>query len=67
MTTSASPAEVKARQGWDKISAVKNDRVFVIPFEERSVTLFSPRCADCCERTFLRWFHPELVPAEAPR
>jgi iron complex transport system substrate-binding protein len=67
MTTSASPAEVKARQGWDKISAVKNGRVFVIPFEERSVTLFSPRCADCCERTFLRWFHPELPTAEAPR
>jgi len=66
-TTSASPAEVMARQGWDKISAVQNGRVFVIPFEERSVTLFSPRCADCCGRTFLRWFHPELFPAEGPR
>jgi iron complex transport system substrate-binding protein len=66
-TASASPADVKARPGWDRMTAVRTGRVFVIPFEERSVTLFSPRCADCCERTFLRWFHPELFAEEAPR
>jgi ABC-type Fe3+-hydroxamate transport system substrate-binding protein len=65
--TSASPEEVKARPGWDRTTAVRTGRVFVIPFEERAVTLYSPRCAESCERTFLRWFHPELFAEQAPR
>jgi iron complex transport system substrate-binding protein len=62
--TSASPDEIRARQGWEKISAVRNGRIHVIPFAERAVTLYSPRCAECCERTFLRWFHPEVLTDE---
>lgn len=57
---SQTPEDVCSRQGWNRISAVRNGRVYVIPESERAVTLFSPRCAECCERTFLRWFHPEL-------
>jgi iron complex transport system substrate-binding protein len=57
---SGSPEEVKSRPGWDRISAVRNGRVFALPESERAVTLFTPRCVESCERTFLRWFHPEL-------
>jgi len=56
----ATPSEVAARPGWDRMSAVRNKRVFVISYADRPVTLFTPRCVACCERTFLRWFHPEL-------
>lgn len=63
----ADPEEVMARQGWDRITAVRTRRVHRLPVAERAVALYSPRCAECCERTFLRWFHPELFGAPEPR
>ncbi len=56
----ATPAEVAARPGWEQMTAVRTKRIFVLSYADRPVTLFTPRCVECCGRTFLRWFHPEL-------
>lgn len=58
------PESVRQRQGWENVSAVRTGRIHPIPRAERAVGLFSPSCADCCERTLLRWLHPELFDGE---
>lgn len=57
---------LRARPGWAGVSAVRNGRVHSISEADRSVTLYSPNCAACCERTFVRWFHPELTMEGGP-
>ncbi|MBA3066619.1 ABC transporter substrate-binding protein [bacterium] len=51
----ASPGEIKKRNGWQNIKAVKNNRVY------RSYTYFTsyvPRCIEGMEQ-FAEWFYPE--------
>ena len=55
----ASPEEIKAREGWQGIDAIKNDRVYVI---DTHLVTCSPRIAQGLEQ-FARWFHPELFGA----
>lgn len=61
-----SPDAVRARPGWERISAVKNGRVHQVPTERRYVTLGTPRCVDGCADFFVPWIHPELA-AGKPR
>lgn len=55
----ASPEEIKAREGWQGINAVKNDRVYVI---DRHLVTSNPRIVQGLEQ-FATWFHPELFSA----
>ncbi len=48
--------EIKNRDGWENISAVKNNRVYSI--DTHKVTS-NPRLVDGLEQ-FARWFHPDL-------
>ena len=48
--------EVKKRDGWQDIKAIKNDRVFTAPVY---YTNYIPRCIEGLEQ-FVRWFHPEV-------
>jgi len=52
----ASIEEIKARQGWQNINAVKNDRVYSI---DRHLVTASPRLVDGLEQ-LAKWFHPDL-------
>ena len=52
----ASIGEVKNRDGWQDIKAVKNNRIFRSPVY---YTNYTPRCIEGLEQ-FARWFHPEL-------
>lgn len=64
----ADPEEqVIARPGWDKLSAVRNQRIHRIPLDRRYVMLGTPRCVDGCEEMLLTWLHPELAPAKKDR
>ena len=56
---SASPESVKARPGWQDISAVKNDRIYAI--DPDIVNRPGPRLVDGLE-TLARLFHPSLFP-----
>lgn len=60
-----SPDEVAKRPGWDRITAVKEGRVYQIPFDDRRVMYYSPKCVEGCEKTFVPWIHPDArKPAE---
>ncbi len=48
--------EIKNRDGWENISAVKNNRVYSI---DTHIVTSSPRLVDGLE-TFAKWFHPGL-------
>jgi iron complex transport system substrate-binding protein len=52
----ASPEEIKAREGWHVINAVKNNKVYVI---DTGLVTSNPRIVQGLEQ-FARWFHPEL-------
>jgi len=52
----ASVDEIKAREGWQNINAVKNDRVYSI---DRHLVTASPRLIEGLEQ-LAKWFHPEL-------
>lgn len=52
----ASVDEIKNREGWQNIDAVKNDRVYAI---ESGWVTASPRLVLGLEQ-FAQWFHPEL-------
>jgi iron complex transport system substrate-binding protein len=60
-------ADVVARPGWDRLSAVRSGRIHRIPLERRYVLLGTPRCVDGCEEMLLPWLHPELAPAAKDR
>ncbi len=53
-----SPETVKARKGWDGMTAVKEDRIF--PIDDIVVTRPGPRIADGLD-ALIRAIHPELV------
>ena len=55
----ASPESVKARPGWQNISAVKNDRVYVV--DPDIVNRPGPRLVDGLE-TLAKLLHPNLFP-----
>jgi iron complex transport system substrate-binding protein len=59
--------EVRARPGWDRLAAVRANRIHRIPIERRHVTLGTPRCVDGCEEMLVPWLHPELLPAAKVR
>ncbi len=48
--------EVKNRDGWQDIKAIKNNRVFKSPVY---YTNYTPRCIEGLEQ-FARWFYPEV-------
>ncbi|MDI6917832.1 MAG: helical backbone metal receptor [Thermoplasmatales archaeon] len=48
--------EIKNRDGWENISAVKNNRVYSV---DTHLVTSSPRLVDGLEQ-FARWFHPGL-------
>jgi len=48
--------ELKSRDGWRNISAVKNNRVYKSPVY---FTNYTPRCVDGLEQ-YARWIHPEI-------
>lgn len=50
-------AEVKARPGWNTISAIQNDRIYQI--DSDVIQRAGPRVADAVE-ALARFFHPEL-------
>ncbi len=52
----ASVEEIKSREGWQNINAIKNDRVYSI---DRHLVTASPRLVDGLEQ-LAKWFHPEL-------
>jgi iron complex transport system substrate-binding protein len=52
----ASVEEIKSRNGWQNINAIKNDRVYSI---DRHLVTASPRLVDGLEQ-LAKWFHPEL-------
>jgi iron complex transport system substrate-binding protein len=52
----ASPEEIKSREGWQTINAVKNNRVYVI---DTGLVTSNPRIVQGLEQ-FAKWFHPEL-------
>lgn len=52
----ASVEEIKSRNGWQNINAIKNDRVYSI---DRHLVTSSPRLVDGLE-LLAKWFHPEL-------
>jgi len=52
----ASVEEIKGREGWGNIKAVKNGRVYTI---DRHLVTCNPRIVEGLEQ-FCRWFHPEL-------
>jgi len=52
----ASVEEIKSRNGWQNINAIKNDRVYSI---DRHLVTSSPRLVDGLEQ-LAKWFHPEL-------
>jgi len=52
----ASPDEIKAREGWQEINAVKNDRVYVI---DTHLVTSNPRIVQGLEQ-FAKWLHTEL-------
>ncbi len=52
---------VMARPGWERVSAIRNKRVYKIPEAQRYVILGTPRCVQGCEELFLPWIHPELA------
>ncbi len=49
--------EVKNRDGWQDIKAVKNNKIFRSPVY---YTNYTPRCIEGLEQ-FARWFHPEVL------
>lgn len=52
----ASIEEIKRRPGWERIKAVRNNRIF----KQRSYyTFYSPRLIEGLEQ-YTKWFHPEL-------
>ena len=55
----ASPESVKARPGWQNISAVKNDRVYAV--DPDTVNRPGPRLVDGLE-TLAKLLHPDLFP-----
>jgi len=52
----ASIEEVKNRDGWENINAVKNDRVYKI---DTNLVTSNPRLVQGLEQ-FAKWFHPDL-------
>lgn len=57
--SSANPSsieEVKNREGWENINAIKNDRVYEIDYH---YTNWGPRTIQGIEQ-FAKWFHPDL-------
>jgi iron complex transport system substrate-binding protein len=55
----SSPESVKARPGWQNISAVKNDRVYAV--DPDTVNRPGPRLVDGLE-TLAKFLHPDLFP-----
>jgi len=52
----ASIEEVKNREGWQDINAVKNDRIYKI---DTNLVTSNPRLVQGLEQ-FAKWFHPDL-------
>ena len=52
----ASIEEIKSREGWQDINAVKNDRVYKI---DTGIVTSNPRLVEGLEQ-FAQWFHPDL-------
>lgn len=48
--------EIKRRDGWQNIKAVKNNRIYKSP---KYFTNYTPRCIEGLEQ-FARWFHPQI-------
>ncbi len=48
--------EIKKRDGWQSIKAVRNNRIYKAPVY---FTNYTPRCIEGLEQ-FARWFHPEV-------
>jgi len=48
--------EIKKRDGWQDIKAIKNNRIFRSPVY---YTNYTPRCIEGLEQ-FAKWFHPQL-------
>ena len=51
---------VVTRPGWNRIAAVREGRVHVIPERERQVQYPSPSCVEGCARLLVPWLHPEI-------
>jgi iron complex transport system substrate-binding protein len=49
--------DIKARPGWNSISAVQNDRIYQVDGD--IIARAGPRVADAIE-ALARYFHPEL-------
>lgn len=52
----ASVAEIKSRPGWETISAIKNNRVYVQP---SYFNYYSPRCIEGL-KAYAKWFYPDI-------
>ena len=50
-----SAQELKKRDGWQDINAVKNNRIFISPV---IYTNYTPKCIEGLQQ-YARWFHPE--------
>jgi len=50
-----SSQELKKRDGWQDINAVRNDKIFISP---AIYTNYTPKCIGGLEQ-YARWFHPE--------
>lgn len=48
--------EIRRRDGWQSIKAVRNNRIYKAPVY---FTNYTPRCIEGLEQ-FARWFHPEV-------
>ncbi len=58
-------AEIKKRQGWNGIPAVKNSRIYS-GMDESVIYRLGPRMTEAL-KLFRKCFYPEGVPADAPR
>lgn len=63
---SDAPDVVAQRPGWNRIAAVRDQRIHRIPEADRKVQSPSPRCVEACARELVPWLHPGLARPGAP-